>query len=74
MNRFRKLGFINYDVGDHLRVNSSLLNVVLHDDQGTTPIPEANRANGRRSAEPPARPGEPPDKERAKGPPLPRGE
>jgi CRP-like cAMP-binding protein len=73
MNRFRKLGFINYDVGDHLRVNSSLLNVVLHDDQGTGPISEANKENARagKNAEPPATPGEPPDKERAKGPPLP---
>ena len=34
MNRFRKLGFINYDVGDNLHVRSSLLNVVLHDDEG----------------------------------------
>ncbi len=32
MNRFRKLGFIKYDVGDNLHVHSSLLNVVLHDD------------------------------------------
>jgi CRP/FNR family transcriptional regulator, cyclic AMP receptor protein len=73
MNRFRKLGFINYDVGDHLRVNSSLLNVVLHDDQGAAPSMEANKGNARASknAEPPATPGEPPDKERAKGPPLP---
>jgi CRP-like cAMP-binding protein len=29
MNRFRKLGFINYNGG--LQVHSSLLNVVLHD-------------------------------------------
>src|SRR5437763_3805008 len=29
MNRFRKLGFIHYNVG--LEVHSSLLNVVLHD-------------------------------------------
>ncbi len=29
MNRFRKLGFINYDVGDNLHVHSSLLNVPL---------------------------------------------
>src|SRR5579863_10268931 len=36
MNRFRKLGFINYDVGDNLRVHSSLLSVVLNDDDGTT--------------------------------------
>jgi CRP/FNR family cyclic AMP-dependent transcriptional regulator len=31
MNRFRKLGFINYDGGSALQVHSSLLNVVLHD-------------------------------------------
>ena len=30
MNRFRKLGFINYD-GEGMQVHSSLLNVVLHD-------------------------------------------
>jgi CRP-like cAMP-binding protein len=30
MNKFRKLGFIDYD-GDGLRVHSSLLHVVLHD-------------------------------------------
>jgi CRP-like cAMP-binding protein len=73
MNRFRKLGFINYDLGDHLRVNSSLLNVVLHDDQGTALFPEAVKLNARasRNAEPPATPGEAPDKERARRPPLP---
>ena len=31
MNRFRKLGFIDYQSGDALRVHSSLLNIVLHD-------------------------------------------
>jgi CRP-like cAMP-binding protein len=31
MNRFRKLGFIDYHAGDVLQVHSSLLNVVLHD-------------------------------------------
>jgi CRP/FNR family transcriptional regulator, cyclic AMP receptor protein len=31
MNRFRKLGFIDYDAGSALKVHSSLLNVVLHD-------------------------------------------
>jgi CRP/FNR family cyclic AMP-dependent transcriptional regulator len=31
MNRFRKLGFLNYDGGSGLQVHSSLLNVVLHD-------------------------------------------
>ena len=30
MNRFRKMGFINYDA-DGMQVHSSLLNVVLHD-------------------------------------------
>jgi len=31
MNRFRKLGFIDYHGGDALQVHSSLLNIVLHD-------------------------------------------
>ena len=31
MNRFRKLGFIDYQAGDELKVHSSLLNIVLHD-------------------------------------------
>jgi CRP/FNR family transcriptional regulator, cyclic AMP receptor protein len=31
MNRFRKLGFIDYHPGDALQVHSSLLNVVFHD-------------------------------------------
>jgi CRP-like cAMP-binding protein len=31
MNRFRKLGFINYDTERGLQVHSSLLNIVLHD-------------------------------------------
>jgi CRP/FNR family cyclic AMP-dependent transcriptional regulator len=31
MNRFRKLGFIDYDAGSGLQVHSSLLNVALHD-------------------------------------------
>ena len=31
MNRFRKLGFIDYDGGSELQVHSSLLNIVLHD-------------------------------------------
>jgi hypothetical protein len=34
MNRFRKVGFINYDTGDTLHVRSALLYVVLHDDDG----------------------------------------
>ena len=31
MNRFRKLGFIDYETGSGLKVHSSLLSVVLHD-------------------------------------------
>jgi CRP-like cAMP-binding protein len=72
MNRFRKLGFINYDVGEYLRVNSSLLNVVLHDDQGVALSSKANKQGSRPREDvgPPAAPGERPDNERAKGPPL----
>jgi CRP/FNR family cyclic AMP-dependent transcriptional regulator len=31
MNKFRRLGFIDYNHKDHFEVHSSLLNVVLHD-------------------------------------------
>src|ERR1700734_1940103 len=31
LNRFRKLGFVDYDGGSGLQVHSSLLNIVLHD-------------------------------------------
>ena len=31
MNRFRTLGFVNYNGGSGLQVHSSLLNIVLHD-------------------------------------------
>jgi CRP/FNR family cyclic AMP-dependent transcriptional regulator len=58
MNRFRKLGFVQYDVGDKLCIHSSLLNVVLHDDY--------------RGTEAPPTPGQPADRDRAKSPPLPR--
>ena len=37
MNRFRKFGFIKYDVGNNLNVNSSLLNVLLSDDDSPSP-------------------------------------
>ena len=72
MNRFRKLGFINYGAGDNLEVHSSLLNVVLDDDDGTSSTSQVNSAKGRtrKSIEPPAKPGEPPDRERAMRPPL----
>jgi CRP/FNR family cyclic AMP-dependent transcriptional regulator len=72
MNRFRKLGFIDYDAGDYLRVNSSLLNVVLHDDDGTNPASMGNKPDARagRTADPPSARGAAPDRERAKRPPL----
>jgi CRP/FNR family cyclic AMP-dependent transcriptional regulator len=31
MNRFKKLGFIDYEGGSALQVHGSLLNVILHD-------------------------------------------
>jgi CRP/FNR family transcriptional regulator, cyclic AMP receptor protein len=72
MNRFRKLGFINYNLGDNLSVHSSLLNVLLHDDDGTTPVhgDETPTGTARRRTEPPRKAGEPADKERARTPPL----
>jgi len=72
MNRFRRMGFINYDVGDNLHVHSSLLNVVLYDDDGksTSRIKSAGRRSGK-NLEPPAKRGDPPDKNRARRPPLP---
>ncbi len=73
MNRFRKLGFINYDVGDNLHVHSSLLNVVLHDDETTeTSGSERLTVRSHKVLEPPARRGGTPDGERAKRPPLSR--
>src|ERR1700682_5420625 len=73
MNRFRKLGFIKYAAGDNLRVHSSLLNVVLHDDDSPDYSAQAKEGTGRasRSSEPPPARGGPPDKERAKRPRLP---
>jgi CRP/FNR family transcriptional regulator, cyclic AMP receptor protein len=57
-NRFRKLGFIKYDFGDNLHVHSSLLNVVLHDDETTVPSGAEKLADHRNtSLEPPARRG-----------------
>jgi CRP/FNR family cyclic AMP-dependent transcriptional regulator len=73
MNRFRKLGFINYDAGDNLHVHSSLLNVVLHDDDGesATPTAKSSTTQPRRTPEPPPEHGRLRDKDRAKRPPLP---
>jgi CRP/FNR family transcriptional regulator, cyclic AMP receptor protein len=76
MNRFRKLGFINYGSadGDTLHVHSSLLNVVLHDDNATIGSSKYTKssAGSKKALEPPAEPGAPPDKERARRPPLSR--
>ncbi|MFY9905709.1 MAG: Crp/Fnr family transcriptional regulator [Terriglobales bacterium] len=71
MNRFRKLGFINYDVGDNLHVHSSLLNVVLHDDDGPSPNPTGGVSTraGQIEEAPQVR-GHTRDKDRAKRPPL----
>ena len=75
MNRFRKLGFINYDFGENLHVHSSLLNVVLHDDDnGPMTENDDDKSSGqsaRQNLEPPAEPGRRPDRERARRPLLP---
>jgi CRP-like cAMP-binding protein len=42
MNKFRKLGFIDYNGG--LLVHSSLLNIVLHDESPSLRIPQANKS------------------------------
>jgi CRP/FNR family transcriptional regulator, cyclic AMP receptor protein len=64
MNRFRKLGFIDYDFGNNLHVHSSLLNVVLHDEDARSPTAAGD-------AEPPVKPGGWPGKQLAQGPLLP---
>ena len=71
MNRFRKMGFIKYDVGDNLHVHSSLLNVVLHDDSGPGPDLKQSTSESKKFKEPPRSPGAPPDNDRARRPPLP---
>jgi CRP-like cAMP-binding protein len=73
MNRFRKLGFINYDVGDNLHVHSSLLNVVLHDGEGSAAmgVDKVQPVRIKNNSEPPRQRGEAADKDRAKMPPLP---
>lgn len=72
MNRFRKLGFINYDVGDNLHVHSTLLNVVLQDDNEVATAPSKKRsAVLARGLEPRRGRGEPADKDRARTPRLP---
>jgi CRP/FNR family cyclic AMP-dependent transcriptional regulator len=71
MNRFRRLGFINYD-SDSLRVHSSLLNVLLQDDDEiTAPAGDENSTSPSHSpSEAPPEPGGPADKDRAKRPRL----
>jgi len=73
MNRFRKLGFINYDTGDNLHVRSALLNVVLHDDDGesSTLAVRNSTARAKRLSEPPPEHGKLHDRDRAKRPSLP---
>jgi CRP/FNR family transcriptional regulator, cyclic AMP receptor protein len=71
MNRFRKLGFINYDVGDNLHVHSSLLNVVLNDEGASLAETKSPAAGAGKQRDPPAEPGTTPDNERARTPPLP---
>src|SRR5579864_463401 len=68
MNRFRKLGFIHYDVGDNLHIHSSLLNVVLQDEE--TLAAERLTVHSKSGLELPARHGGPADNERARRPPL----
>jgi len=49
MNRFRKLGFIYYDPGNNLHLRSSLLNVVLRDEDGeSTTLAARNPTHTRR--------------------------
>jgi hypothetical protein len=48
MNRFRKLGYIEYN--GRIRVHTSLLNMVLHDE-----LPEENASRPRLLDPPPSR-------------------
>jgi CRP-like cAMP-binding protein len=70
MNRFRKLGFINYRVGNNLQVHGSLLNFLLRDDGGITVTPGEDNQTGdaKKASEPPPEPGHVPDKNRARRP------
>jgi CRP/FNR family transcriptional regulator, cyclic AMP receptor protein len=52
MNRFRKLGFIEYN--GRIRVHKSLLNIVLHDQMpDDNAVSPAINGNGRSKAKPP---------------------
>jgi hypothetical protein len=76
MNRFRKLGFIHYDVGDNLHVRSSLLNVLLQDEDGESTALAARNATSptKKVSEPPPEHGKLLDRDRAKRPTLPGAE
>jgi CRP/FNR family transcriptional regulator, cyclic AMP receptor protein len=67
MKRFKKLGFITNEVGDTLQVHSSLLNVVLYDDDRTGVTPSVHT---KKVLQAPARRGGSPDQDRAKKPSL----
>ena len=72
MNRFRKLGFINYNGNDDVKVHSSLLNIILQDDD-KSPRTAATHKRGsrvREKAQAPVAPGAPEDEDRAKRPSL----
>jgi len=70
MNRFRKLGFINYDVGNNLRVRSSLMNILLQDGDAESTAAAAS-ARPKRLSDPPPEHGGLLDRDRAKRPTLP---
>ena len=76
MNRFRKLGFINYDTGDNLHVRSALLNVVLNDDDGEPSGSAARNSSTpvKKLSEPPPEHGKLLNRDRAKRPTLPGAE
>ena len=70
-NRFRRFGFINYD-SDSLHVHSSLLNVLLHEEDEINAIRgnENSTSCSQNDSEAPPEPGGPADKDRAKRPRL----
>jgi len=73
MNRFRRFGFIKYDLGHNVCVHSSLLNVVLHDDTAAPLSAKGERIvlKSKPSLESPSRRGAAPERDRAKRPYLP---
>jgi predicted XRE-type DNA-binding protein len=71
MNKFRKMGFLNYDAGNNLHIHSSLLNILLQDDNGETARTPGSMTRAKKILEPTTERGDPPDNERARRPPLP---